>query len=95
MPVMRPLFRFVPLMLAATLMAACSDRLNTPLEPSFGKSGGSTTALTVTSTSPAAAQRDTTLDVQVIGTGFDNGSLATFQLQGTLDPRVQSTRRSS
>jgi hypothetical protein len=49
---------------------------------------------TVTSTVPAASPRGTTLDVQIIGTGFDNGSKATMPLHGVLDARVRvnSTR---
>lgn len=43
---------------------------------------------TVTSATPSVAPQDTTLDVQIAGTGFDAGSQATFELQGATDPRV-------
>jgi hypothetical protein len=46
------------------------------------------TAPTVTSALPSAATQDTTLDVQINGSGFDAGSNATFELQGVVDYRV-------
>ena len=42
----------------------------------------------MTSALPAEAPQDTTLDVQITGTGFDAGSQASFQLQGVTDARV-------
>jgi hypothetical protein len=51
--------------------------------------GASTTGPTVTSALPSAASRDTTLDVQIIGSGFDAGSKATLPLHGQLDSRVR------
>ena len=44
---------------------------------------------TVTATLPTAAPRDTTLDVQITGSGFDKGSDATFTLSGVVDARVR------
>lgn len=43
---------------------------------------------------PAQGPRDTTLDVQINGSGFDNTSQATLPLHGVVDPRVHvnSTR---
>lgn len=94
MPVIRSSFRFALTLGAVTVALACSNRVDSLLEPSLSKSGSVTTTVTVTATQPVAAQRDTTLDVQVIGGGFDSGSQASFQLQGVLDPRVHvnSTR---
>ena len=49
---------------------------------------------TVSATVPADGPRQTTLDVTVNGTGFDQGATATFPLNGVDDPRVHvnSTR---
>jgi hypothetical protein len=45
--------------------------------------GGSTlTTVTVTSTNPTAAPRDTTLDVTISGSGFSRGAAATWSLNG-------------
>jgi hypothetical protein len=46
------------------------------------------TALAVTALSPDSVPRDTTLDVRVLGSGFDNGTVAAFLLNGQPDPRV-------
>lgn len=48
----------------------------------------------VTSTAPDFAGRDTTLDVRVLGSGFDDGSVVAFLLGGAADPGVvtHSTR---
>jgi hypothetical protein len=43
---------------------------------------------TVTSALPSAAPQDTTLDVQINGSGFDRGSNALFELNGAVDARV-------
>ena len=49
---------------------------------------------TVKSTDPASAPQDITLDVRVLGSGFDDGSVVTFQLDGVEIPDVvtNSTR---
>ena len=88
MPRLRAVYRLVPLGLAAAL--ACAEPTAGPEGPSFANAAGPT----VTSTQPLEAPRDTTLDVQVNGSGFDNGSKASFELNGVLDSRVRvnSTR---
>lgn len=64
--------------------------------PQFAKGGPSGTP-SVTSTTPASAPRNTTLNVTVAGSGFDNGSRATWALNGdstfaTTKIRTNSTR---
>ena len=81
------------LMLSALGIGGCSG--DTMSEPGAELAGARTsTDPTVTSTLPNSTSRDTTLDVQVIGTGFDLGSQAEFARNGTVDPklRVNSTR---
>jgi hypothetical protein len=90
--------RILELALAATFgLASCSEPTNPPvtLAPSIENARtAATTSPTVTSTVPSASPRGTTLDVQINGSGFDNGSQATMPLHGVLDPRVHvnSTR---
>ena len=62
-----------------------------PTEPLFAKPAP---GLTVSSTRPSYADRGTTVDVHVIGTGFVAGAQATWLLQGVADPakvRTNST----
>jgi len=80
--------RFIVLQVALALvlvaeLACRGDRPVAPSvgEPSFGK-GGPTANPTVTSTTPAGAKRDTTLSVTIAGSGFDQGSRATWALNG-------------
>jgi probable HAF family extracellular repeat protein len=46
----------------------------------------------VASANPSAAPQDTTLDVQVLGSGFDLGSRAEFVLNGVAVPGVRTNR---
>jgi hypothetical protein len=57
---------------------------------------GTVTEVTVTAATPPAAPADTTLNVQISGTGFDRGSVAAFEINGVPDPklRVNSTKYS-
>ena len=78
-------------------LASCTEPTNPPVmsDPSvLNARPGTTTDPTVTSTVPSASPRGTTLDVQINGSGFDNGSQATMPLHGVLDSRVHvnSTR---
>lgn len=43
----------------------------------------------VTSTNPAATLRDTTLDVHVLGSGFDRGSKVEFAIGGVVEPKLK------
>lgn len=56
--------------------------------------GGVATGPVVKSTNPASAQRNVTLDVRVIGSGFDNGSRVSFAINGVASTKViaNSTR---
>jgi len=57
-----------------------------PLAPSFAKPG--TENLTVTSADPSEALQDTTLNVTVSGTGFDDGSAVTMLRGGVATNKV-------
>ena len=86
----------VALLLAATL-AAC--QVDSPMSArvevraaSLGKAAG-TSALGVTSTLPTSARQDTTVDVNIYGSGFTSGAAATWSLAGdTTKVHVQSTK---
>jgi uncharacterized membrane protein len=52
------------------------------------------TGPTVTATDPFSAPRDTTLDVHVLGSGFDRGSKSEFALQGVVGPNIRTNRTS-
>lgn len=47
------------------------------------------TAPVVSSTNPAATLRDTTLDVHVLGSGFDRGSKVEFAIAGVVEPKLR------
>ena len=85
------------LAIAGLLGQACdAPRIVTPsMSPSFAKSGGGPS---VNAASPASGhQGDVTLDVAIAGSGFDNGSLASWQINGAAYPkiRVNNTRFNS
>jgi hypothetical protein len=68
------------------LSSACSDSMTGPArDPVLAKAGSSPT---VTSTSPSGARQDTTLDVHVLGSGFDRGSKVEFVRDGVVDPKL-------
>jgi hypothetical protein len=75
-------------LLALVAWACSAPSLDTtaaaPTEPLFGKAPAA--GLTVSSTRPAYADRGTTVDVHVIGTGFAAGAQATWLLHGVADP---------
>lgn len=78
------------LMCAAALAAACGAP-ESQSGPDFGKGGGGgTTAVSVTATNPSEATQDTTLDVSVVGSGFDAQSSAQLLLAGVPDARVRT-----
>jgi probable HAF family extracellular repeat protein len=75
----------------ATILAGCGgENALTPTEAQPKVASAGTTALAVTATSPSSSARDTTLDVQVSGSGFDRGSQAVFLLDGVADARVRT-----
>src|SRR5678815_6117966 len=73
------------LFLALVAVASCrEDRPVSPdgmAPPSFAK-GGPNTGLSVASTTPSSAPRNTTLNVTVSGSGFEQGSRAIWALNG-------------
>ena len=75
----------------ATGLSGC-DPAGAPTEPSAARAA--TTLVTVTATVPDSSARDTTIEIQVIGTGFDRGSAVTFLRDGVPEPkmRVNSTK---
>jgi hypothetical protein len=70
----------------ATGLSGC-DPAGAPTEPSAARAA--TTSVTVTATVPDSSARDTTLEIQVIGTGFDRGSAVTFLRDGVPEPKVR------
>ena len=75
---------------AAVFVAACSetDGPTALVTPRFAKApaGG----LTVQAASPSASPKNTTVDVQITGTGFVTGSTAEWLLGGLPDSRVRT-----
>ncbi len=73
----------------SVLLVACSDREPTPPPITAASTGGSGT-VTVTAANPDSAQQDTTLDVHVLGSGFDRGSNAQWAQSGVPSPNVKT-----
>ncbi len=75
--------------LSAVMLAlyACADQPTQP-DPdiSFAKGGGGRP--TVDAADPNSAPQDITLDVRVIGSGFDNGSVVKFLKGGQSTPKI-------
>ena len=73
-------------MLAALLAAGCSNErgVETIVEPQFARGGGPS----VEAADPPEAPQDVTLDVQIIGSGFEDGSQVTFLLAGESTPKI-------
>jgi uncharacterized membrane protein len=57
-----------------------------------GGGGGGTTGPTVKSTNPTGSSPGVTLDVRVLGSGYDAGSRADFALKGVVGPNVVTNR---
>ncbi|HYN81402.1 MAG TPA: hypothetical protein VES88_07870 [Gemmatimonadaceae bacterium] len=81
------------------LISACvepgpTETFDPQLRAARPSGGGSTTGPTVKSTSPSSSVRDVTLDVRVLGSGFDQGSKAEWAIDGVPSPKVitNSTR---
>jgi hypothetical protein len=69
---------------------ACQDTSITDEVPAVPElAGGTVTEVTVTGATPPAAPQDTTLNVEIAGTGFDRGSVAAFEINGVPDPKVR------
>jgi uncharacterized membrane protein len=87
---------FTPLVIAAAVMlAGCGDSSasRAPSEPTvrFKVSSGSPS---VSSANPASAFQGTNLDVQINGSGFDNGSKASWNLRGVPNGKIVVNRTS-
>ena len=82
---------------ALTLGSACADPAPTEsphLSTRFGKGSTTTGGPSVNSTSPNTSVRGVTLDVRILGSGFDAGSKAQWAIKGVPAPKVttNSTR---
>jgi len=86
----------VALLLATTLAACQADSPTSARVEVHAASlakGAGTSALGVTATLPTSARQDTTLDVNIYGSGFTSGAAATWSLAGdTTKVHVQSTK---
>ncbi|HEY8256446.1 MAG TPA: hypothetical protein VIG08_02200 [Gemmatimonadales bacterium] len=75
---------------AVVLLAlACTEPQSTEPDiagPAFAKVGGGDP--TVTSANPSEAPQDSTLDVHVLGTNYDQGSKVDFARAGVVDPKL-------
>jgi len=79
------------LALTAVLQSCQSPSADAPLTapPTVASMGRVATGPTVTAANPAAARQGTvTLDVQITGSGFDQGSRASWQLNGVTYPKI-------
>jgi hypothetical protein len=86
----------VALLLATTLAACQADSPTSARVEVHAASlakGAGTSALGVTATLPTSARQDTTLDVNIYGSGFTSGAAASWSLAGdTTKVHVQSTK---
>lgn len=78
----------LPLLAATVLLLGCSDQPFVTA-PSLAQ-GGAGKGPTVRETDPSFAPQGTTLDVRVLGSGYDQGSSAVWALQG--DTAFATTR---
>ena len=84
---------FLPILAATVLLAGCNDPY--PSEPApaeAARAARPTTGPAVTSTAPTGAPPGVTLDVRVLGSGFDAGTRVAFALGGLTGPAVATNR---
>ena len=74
---------------AGILLSACVDREPT-LPDIRAAAGGGGSDVSVTATDPDSATQDTTLDVVVSGSGFDQGSQAQWAIAGVPSAKVHT-----
>lgn len=97
MPKRRDL-RTIQLVLAACVLAglqACTDSQSpNPMDPTVlaAKPAASGAKVKVTEAIPSEAPQEVTLDVEVIGSGFDDGSVVEFLLAGQSTPKMVVNR---
>jgi hypothetical protein len=92
---MRALIRIAPAATIVLLVLSSSCSGGDPTAPAASRTTaaltkGGTASPTVTSTQPAGAPLDTTLDVHVIGTAFDRGSQAALLFGGLATVKVHT-----
>lgn len=75
------------LLLTLIACAGCSDQSPTTPWITAGPGGG---GLAVNATDPTEAPQDTTLDVRVLGSGFDRGSNAEWAIAGVPSSKVRT-----
>lgn len=85
------------LLLPLLVVSSCSPEAPTSPAGPIGEAAAASTGPTVTSADPTSAPQSTTLDVRVLGTGYDRGSRAVWALNGdttfaTTKVRTNSTR---
>jgi len=85
MPPLSSRCRLLPL--ALMVLVSCAGPEDPVSDPAFARAASDPT---VTATNPDTAVQDTTLDVQVSGSGFDAGSTAEWLLAGVPDARVHT-----
>jgi probable HAF family extracellular repeat protein len=83
-----PLRVTFPIMILG-IVGACSEPVTPEASPSL-RFAKATAGPTVKAALPASAPRNITLDVQITGTGFENGSIARWLLNGAEDLRVRT-----
>ena len=74
--------------LGVVIVTACSD--GPPTLPHVNAAAGGNGGPAVTATDPNTAPQDTTLDVIVSGTGFDNGSQAQWAIAGVPAAKIRT-----
>jgi hypothetical protein len=82
-------------LLSGIMIAGCQQ--DGPAGPSvtdirLARGGGGGKGPKVDSADPPSAPQDTQLDIRVLGSGFDNGSVVTFTIDGTSQPKVVTER---
>jgi uncharacterized membrane protein len=86
---MAPLHRSLRLSAAVALfLGACADPTADSTMPANAKPGGGSGDPTVTAADPISAPADTTIEVKVFGTNFDQGSAVAFLRSGAVDPQL-------
>src|SRR5688572_27228607 len=81
----------LPCALALAVVTGC-ERISAPTElppiQAASGGGGKTASLTVKATQPSSAPRGATLDVRILGSGFDATAAVSFALNGTPAPKL-------
>lgn len=86
------LIRTLAVALIFAACTACADGVPTGARDPSASIKAAVTGVTVMSARPDSSTRDTTLDVTIAGSGFDNGSNVNFAQGGVVDPRLRVNR---